>query len=381
MAAIIDELIFLPFFRRVSSNDIRATLPLWGQVMLQPGDMLWMEQTAADELAIVTSGELIASVDGVEVGKVLPAEMVGEVSAFFSKQVRSATLIARKPSVLLTLKVEGLRALRWQRNPLYELLLEQANVGLVRRIRNTDMRIAQVANGDIPAPVRSEPSALVRLWKALRPGGPKNECPALAPLLARQPVLRDVEPDLVADLCGGFTATPMSEGEIIFLEGESGEAAYIVADGQVGVMRNVRGQKAEMLATLKAGDQFGLNTLVEKGPRTASCVAASAGWLYKMDGAAFNSMRGDGRMVWRECVLASLASQLRNANAALQRETPSSPGVAAANSAPVAEPKADRFQQLLKASGYLQGLPVEEAELESFQVMDTPDAIRNRKKR
>lgn len=374
MASIIDELIFLPFFRRVASADLKATLPLWGQLSLQPGAMLWMERAAANELAIVTSGELVATVDGVQVGKVLPAEIVGEVSAFFSNQSRSATLVARKPTALLMLKVEGLRALRWQRNPIYELLVEQAMVSMVRRIRNTDVRIAQVAVGDLPAPVRTEPSVLVRLWKALLPGGPRTECPPLAPLLCRQPVLRDVEPEVVAALCDGFTAMPVEEGQIIFLEGEPGESAYIVADGKVDVMRNVRGQKAELLATLKAGDQFGINTLVESGPRTASCVASTAGWLYKMDSSAYSGMRGDARLVWRECVLASLASQLRNANAALQRESPSAPGVEKA-------PPKDRFQQLLKASGYLQGLPVDEAELEAFQVIETEDAIRNRKNR
>ena len=176
---------------------------------------MWTEGKSADELAIVTSGELVASVDGVEVGRVLPAEIVGEASAFFSNQSRSATLVARKPTALLTLKVEGLRALRWQRNPLYELLVEQAMVALVRRIRNADIRIAQVANGDMPAPARTEPSALVRLWKALRPGGPRNECPPLEPLLCRQPVLRDVEPELVADLCSGFTAMPVDPVSIV----------------------------------------------------------------------------------------------------------------------------------------------------------------------
>jgi CRP-like cAMP-binding protein len=381
MATIIDELVSLPIFRRVAQKELRASLPLWGYSVLEPGDMLWTEQQTASELAIVTSGELVASVDGVEVGRVLPAEMVGEAAAFLANHVRTATLRARKPTALLTLKVEGLRALRWQRSALYELLLDQALLALVRRIRNTDVRIAQVASGGMPAPARTEPSALVRLWKALRPGGPKGECPPLAPLLCRQPVLREVPPDLVADLCTGFTAMPVEEGQILFLEGEPGESAYIVGEGRVDVMRNVRGHKAELLATLKEGDQFGINTLVEKGPRTASCVASTAGWLYRMDASAYNGMKGDGRLVWRECVLASLASQLRNANAALQREAPAAPapGTPAPGTAPEARP--DQFQKLLQASGYLQGLTVDESELESFQVIETEDSIRNRKKR
>jgi CRP-like cAMP-binding protein len=373
MASVENELITLPFMRRVPVEAIRAAASWWAIDRLEPGQVLWEQSAPVDELAIVISGELSAILDGVEVGKVLPAELVGEASAFLAGAIRSATLKARKDTVLLSLPVHGLKALRWLRSPVYDCLLEQALLALVRRIRATDARIAQVALGGQSAPVRTEPSALVRFWKALRPGGPRTSCPPLEPLLCRQPVLKDAEPELIVELARCFAAETVEEGQILFLEGETGAAAYVIAEGAVDVLRHVRGQKAELLATLKTGDQFGVNTLVERGARTASCVAATPGWLYRMDAEVFASIKGDARLVWRECVLASLASQIRNANQALQRAQGKTP--------PGSQEPKGNFDELLKASGYLQGLSVNESELESMEVVISEDQRRNPKNR
>ncbi len=386
MATISEELSTLPFFRRVAVADVRASAPLWTEVALQPGEILWHAGGAVDELGVAVIGELVAEVDGVEVGRVMPAELCGEASAFFAGNVRSATLRARTTAQVLTLSTSALRTLRWQRSPVYEALLEQAMLTLVRRIRATDVRIAQVARGSAVAPTRAEPSALVRFWKALRPGGPSGTCPPVDPLLRRQPGMKDVDDAILQALAQGFVAEPVEEGQILFLEGEPGAASYIIAEGQVDVLRHVRGDKAELLVSLKPGDQFGVNTLVERGARTASCVAATAGWLWRMDAEAFGRLRGDARMHWRESVLAVLASQLRNANGALQRATPAEArrALSTPTPAPVATSAArseDGFKDLLRASGFIEALPTEEADLEQLEVILTEDDRRNPRKR
>jgi CRP-like cAMP-binding protein len=353
--------------------------------------VLWHSGGAVDELGVAIIGELVAEVDGVEVGRVMPGELCGEASAFFAGNVRSATLRARTQAQVLALSTSALRTLRWQRSPVYEALLEQAMVTLVRRVRSTDVRIAQVARGTASAPTRQEPSALVRFWKSLRPGGPSGACPSLEPLIRRQPGLKDLDAAVIQAIAQGFVAEAVEEGQILFLEGEAGAASYVIADGQVDVLRHVRGEKAELLVSLKPGDQFGVNTLVERGARTASCVAATAGWLWRMDAEAFGRLRGDARMYWRESVLAVLASQIRNANASLQRASAANVGAPAATAA---APRAgtapagrhatrneDGFKDLLKASGFLEALPTEEADLEQLEVVLTEDDRRNPRKR
>lgn len=378
MASIADELVSIPFLARASAPALRASAPLWELVSLDPGEALWDAGAAVDELAVVLLGELGAESGGVEVGRVLPGEICGE-ACFFEGAVRTATLRARTPTQALTLSAASLRTLRWQRSRVYEVLLEQSLISMVRRIKATDAKIAQVVHGGVAAPSRQEPSVLARLWKALRPGGPTGPCPPIEPLLRRLPGLREIDGESLAALTQAFVAEPAEEGSVLFLEGDAGSACYLVADGAVDVLRHVRGSRAELLAQLNAGDFFGANTLVEKGARTASCLAASPAWLYRMDAEAFHKLAGDTRMLFRECVLATLGSQIRNANACLERAVRGASPRPATSAAPPS--KGDGFQDLLRASGYLEGLPAAEAELEQLEVVRSEDDRRNPKKR
>lgn len=368
MSALEDDLVTIPLFRRVGSAELRVTAPLWTALKVKAGQSVWEQGSAVDELAVLLNGELSALVNGAEVGRVMPGEMIGEVAAFLAGSTRSASLRARKDATLLTLPVPGLRALRWQRSPVYDALLEQALLALARRIRTSNLQIARMAAGGANAPHREEPSALARLWRTLRPGGPREACPSLIPLLVQQPVLRSADPALLDVLSAAFVAKAMDEGEILCIEGETGDAAWLIASGEVDVLRNVRGNRAELLKTLKAGDLMGVNALVELAPRSASVVARTAGWLFRIDSKSFQTLQGETRLVWRESVLASLAAQLRNANALLARLGDNSPSE-------------DSFKQLLAASGYLESLPASDRELAELRVVVDEDQRRNSKRR
>lgn len=370
MASIAEELATIPFLGSVPPTALKAAAPLWEGLGLEPGEVLWDEGEGADGLAILAVGELRAEAGGAEVGRVLPGELLGEGAAFFPGAHRSATLRASRPSQVLVLPVGALRTLRWQTSPLYDALLEQSLRTLTRRISATNVKIAQTAVGDAAVPARTEPSALARLWRSIRPGGPSGPCPPLEPLLRRQPGLATADGEVVAAIAGGFVAEPLEEGQVLFLEGEPGFAAFLVADGRVEVLRNVRGSRAELLATLGPGSLFGVNTLIERGARTASCVAASAGWVYRMDAESYGKLRGPYRLAWRESVLGVLATQIRNANAALAR---------ASGAAPKAAAKTDGFGDLLRASGWLEGVP--EAELERMEVVQLDESRRRQRRR
>jgi CRP-like cAMP-binding protein len=355
-------------FRGVSTPELARTARLWQPIGLEPGETVWTEGEAVTDLALLVVGELDVLVAGAQVARVRAPEIIGEASAFFTGVTRTATLRARTPTQLLSLPVPALRRLRWERSATYGVLLEQALLAMCRRVSATNAKIAQVAKGGAAAPVRTEPGVLARLWRSLRPGGPASPCPNLEPLLRNQPGLRDLADEELAPILAGFAPRAMAEGEILCLEGEEGAAMFLVAQGNVDVLRNVRGDRAELLTSLGPGQHFGGNTLVVRGPRTASCVAAGAGWLYRMDADAFGGLTGVPRTVWRECLLTTLASQIRSANAALVR---ASAPQAATPAAP-----AD-FNSLLKASGYLEGLPIAEADLARVSVVVDEDRRRN----
>lgn len=371
MPKLADELATVPFLSSLPPTALRNAAPHWEAIALEGGEILWDEGEAADGLAILALGELRADAAGAEVGRTLPGELLGEGAAFFPGAVRSATLRATRPSQVLFLPVAALRTLRWQASPVYDALLDQSLRMLTRRIAATNVRIAKAATGDAPAPARVEPGMLARLWKSLRSGAPSGPCPPLDPLLRRQSGLADADGECVAAIAAGFTAEPVEEGQILFLEGESGSAAWLVADGRIDVLRHVRGARAELLASLGPGSLFGINTLVERAPRTASCVAASPGWVYRMDAEGYGRLRGPNRMAWRETLLGVLVTQLRNANAALARVS------GAAAPAPASPP--DTFSELLRASGWLEAVP--EVALERVSVVELEPERRRRPRR
>lgn len=58
-------------------------------------------------------------------------------------------------------------------------------------------------------------------------------------------------------------------GEIIFKEGSTGGALYMILEGKVRVSREVSGMGEEALAVLTPGDAFGEMALIDDFPRSA----------------------------------------------------------------------------------------------------------------
>ena len=65
------------------------------------------------------------------------------------------------------------------------------------------------------------------------------------------------------------------EGEVVFDEGEEGQAIYIIASGEVLICRQGQGDSGR-LAQLGAGTFFGELALLDDSPRSAQARAASA---------------------------------------------------------------------------------------------------------
>lgn len=62
------------------------------------------------------------------------------------------------------------------------------------------------------------------------------------------------------------------EGDIIFEEGDDGDAAYIVETGSVGIYKNVDGKEFH-LATIGAGELFGEMAIIDGSKRMAHAMA------------------------------------------------------------------------------------------------------------
>lgn len=366
----------IPHLRDADPEDLANSVPLWSRVHVGDGQILWPRGQAAGELGVLVDGELTLAIGDVIAHRVRPGELIGEAGAFFRGEVRSVDFLATRNSTVVTLPAGQLFALREASSTVYEALVRQAAVSLVRRVRATSVLIARHAEQDTQAPTRKELSSLVRMWRTLVPGGPKSDCPPLAPLLRKQPGLEHAPAPAVLGLVPSFTRQSVAEGEVVFLEGEQGDAMYLIAEGSVDVVRHVKGG-AKRLITLQAGGQFGCNALVEPGRRTASCVAAEPCWLYRMESRRFASPPRDAGLLWWESILRNLGDQLRRSDDNLRAiVAPPPPAEEASETAEPPTPT-DPLKALLDASGFRNDGAGYTSELDRLEVVFSDDQLRN----
>ena len=391
-----EDLASLNLMKGAAFDDVVRCAPLWRSLRVASGQVLWPRGQAAGELGVVVDGSMALQVGDLRLKTLSRGAILGEEGAFFHGAAHSADVLASTDSRILTLPSHQLRALREASSTVYEALVRAATMSVVRRVRDASLEIAKAAEHDASAPSRKEVSALVGLWRKLVPGGPKGECPPLPPLLRKQPGLGDASPAAVLGLTTSFTAQAVSEGEVVFLEGERGDAMYLIAQGRIDVLRHVRGG-AKRLVTLEAGAQFGCNALVEPGPRTASCVAVEPCWLYRIDAARFRSPPREAGVTWWESVLHNLADQARRSDDNLLEALGQGPVAAEPDSAENAtkpskkrsytwadgeyddEADPDTFKALLDASGFRNEGDIHSSELARVEVSFSDEQMRNRR--
>ncbi len=78
-------------------------------------------------------------------------------------------------------------------------------------------------------------------------------------------------------------------GELVFGQGQPGDAMYIIQSGMVEIYRDADGKETK-LTTLKAGEFFGEMALFASKPRSASARAVGATELQVIDKATFKDI-------------------------------------------------------------------------------------------
>lgn len=119
-------------------------------------------------------------------------------------------------------------------------------------------------------------------------------------------------------VCDLLEEKVIPDGGTLFLEGQPGDAAYIVLGGTVRVLREGEGGEQCPVADVKAGWIVGEMALLDGGPRSASAVASGQCRLAVLPLAAFEDLVSDHPAV-ASLVLRRLARmlslRLRRANA------------------------------------------------------------------
>lgn len=314
----IEKLVRVPAFRHLREEYLETIGPRWTVRTLKAGVDLWKEGETAQEMGFVLEGELQVLLGEQEVGRVREGEFLGETTAFARRSTRSATLRAASPVQVAVIPIIDVADLAIQDPVLYGILLDQALNAMSRRIRATDIRIAKLSSGTAEPPEAGH-SRISAILKAIQVIRGARRAPHLEPLLRQLPHLKARPPAVYQALAAAFSPKAVAKEEILFREGEEGDSAWLVAEGEVAVVRHIRSRKADVLVQLRPGDLFGTVTLVSPGHRTATCVVTQPGWVYRMDVKAYEALVSPAREAWKECLLATMGIQLRNADHLLSK--------------------------------------------------------------
>jgi CRP-like cAMP-binding protein len=278
------------------------------------GDVLFREGDLASSMLMVVDGGLSVRVGDAEVARFGAGEVVGEMAVFdaASENRRSATIVARAPTLVLDFSREALSLLRRDAPFAAAALHRGVLADVTRRLREVNAKIDRVLDGGRKGAV-GRPS--MPLPPTVRAKGPQLTAAQLRAL----PALREYG-DADLELLSRATALrKFAPKEILFEEGTMGESCFLLLDGEVDVVRNHHG-KLRILASLKGGALVGQLALVDRSPRSASVVATVQTHALELGNDVFQKlMQACSALALRfqEQVAVAGIRQLRNATSRL----------------------------------------------------------------
>jgi len=101
----------------------------------------------------------------------------------------------------------------------------------------------------------------------------------------RIPMFSDLDIEELFELKDISSEREYKNGEEIITEGESGNEAFIIADGMVEILKD-----SKIITTLEKGDYFGEMAIIENEPRSATAISKGNSLLLVLDGDSFRKM-------------------------------------------------------------------------------------------
>ncbi len=124
------------------------------------------------------------------------------------------------------------------------------------------------------------------------------------------PLFRELPESDLAVLAAGLRTRRHRRGEVIFHQGDPGEALHIILTGRVKISSPSESGVEAILATLRPGEFFGSLALLDGAPRSASATAIESTETLILPRDRFRQLLND-RPEIRDHVFAELAGELR----------------------------------------------------------------------
>jgi CRP-like cAMP-binding protein len=294
----------IPLFRFVGSEDIGEVLGLLRPVELKSGDVLFREGEPGRAMWVLTDQAevTISSTSGqgkpVVVAYAKKGDVLGEM-ALVDDGPRSGTAIVTQEGHAHQIDAQAFHAMRDTFVPAAFKVLRKIALDLCIRLRMTNERIvtssaSALQSPELPGSGHPEPADL-DAFPAFR----------TLPKLVKLALSKQLEVVMLEGL------TP------IFGEGEPGDSAYFIVDGEVTVGRN-----GKTLANLPAGTMFGIVACIDEGVRSASCVSTGPAKLFRMRRRDFDQLFDSGhRFAFQlvDLITRQLVQHVRDANTMIPR--------------------------------------------------------------
>ena len=128
--------------------------------------------------------------------------------------------------------------------------------------------------------------------------------------LGRCRLFAGMGPEALRAMARTLRARRFRRGEVLFHEGDPGDALFVVASGAVKVVVPSEDGEEAILATLRRGDFLGELALLDGAPRSASAVALEATEALALPRDQFLALVATEPAI-RDALMASLAGELR----------------------------------------------------------------------
>ena len=147
-----------------------------------------------------------------------------------------------------------------------------------------------------------------------------GEEPTTAELLARVPLLADLESGELERIAQVAIPRSFPKGARVFHEGDESDACYVIRDGDVRVTREHSDGRAIALATLGPGELFGELAMLDGGVRSASIEALTDIELLALSAADMRGLLERNGEITAKLVVA-LTKRLRETNERISRQS------------------------------------------------------------
>jgi CRP/FNR family transcriptional regulator, cyclic AMP receptor protein len=293
----------VPLFQLVGAPQMPHILRLLRPETLEPGQVLFREGEPGTAMWVLGEGTEVsvsawsdAAKRPVVVTHARQGETIGEM-ALVDEGPRSGTATVVTGGPAQRIDAADFRGLRSAHHQAAFRVLRKICIDLCYRLRATSDRI-------VPPGERIASSAQLRSVPLPSPD-----------VLDEYAPFRGLPQVVKLALTQKLTLVETQGAERVFQEGERGDAAYFVIDGQVDV---VRGDRA--LAALGPGSMFGVVSLIDAGGRAATCSTAGPARLLRLGASEFEALFAAGHRFSHEIVglvARQLVQNLRVANTLL----------------------------------------------------------------